>query len=134
MDAEPPTWSIEDHLCEGVRAIKTIAERQGEAQPICHHFSELCPVDPVTISIAETYGTIAAILEAQGLEYLGDRLEAWETGLPTGEWLDDRVPTLVSTASAHGLRYEGWTWEPHDGAPVGACTFAVINNRVSPGP
>jgi hypothetical protein len=130
-DDEPLTWSLEDHLREGRLAVAAI-ERQpqaNDAQPLCHHFSEVRPVDPDKVSVEGTYALLTPAFEALGLSFLSDRLEAWENSQPTLLWLELRIPALVQAASAHGLVYEGWTWEPRGKQPLGASTFPVINNR-----
>ena len=130
-DDEPPTWSLEDHLREGRQAVAAI-ERQPEAnapQPVCHHFSELKRVDPDKVSVERTYAPVKPVFEAMGLSFLSDRLEAWEKSQPTLHWLELRIPALVAAASAYGLVYEGWTWEPRGRQPLGASTISVVNNR-----
>ncbi len=130
-DDEPPTWSLEDHLREGREAVAAI-ERQPQAhapQPLCHHFSGVEPVDSMTVSIEDTYAPLRPAFEVLGLSFLSDRLEAWQNCQPNLEWLELLIPALVRTASAHGLIYEGWSWEPRGREPLGASTFPVMNNR-----
>ncbi len=62
----------------------------------------------------EVYEHAATLFGAEGLEFLFDRLEAWEKCTPNLEWLQKRVPTIVEIAADNGLGYEGWTWEPLD--------------------
>jgi hypothetical protein len=135
LDDEPPIWSLEDHLREGREAVAAIAaEREGDApQPLCHHFSEENPVDPEKVSVEDIYAPAQPAFDALGLAFLADRLEAWEERQPCLQWIELLIPELMRTASAHGLIYEGWTWEPHGRQPLGACTFQVINNRSDAG-
>jgi len=131
LEDEPPTWSLEDHLREGREAVAVIGgQPEGDArQPLCHHFSEENPVDPVKVSVEDTYASAMPVFDALGLSFLADRLEAWEERQPTLHWIEVLIPDLMRAASAHGLIYEGWTWEPRGRQPLGACTFQVINNR-----
>ena len=129
---EPPAWSIEDHLREGRDAVAAI-EREPQAnvpQPLCHHFSEVEQVDPMTVSVEEAYSPIRPVFEALGLSFLSDRLEAWQDCQPNLQWLELLIPALVRTASAHGLVYEGWTWEPRGTQPLGASTLRVVSNTL----
>lgn len=130
-DDEPPDWSLEDHLQKGREAVAAV-ESQPEAedpQPLCHHFSEANAVDPEKVRVEDIYSPLEPAFDALGLSFLSDRLEAWETRQPTRQWLETTIPNLVRIASAHGLIYEGWTWEPLGRQPLGASTVSVINNR-----
>jgi hypothetical protein len=130
QESDPPSWSLEDHLREGSKAIAAInivdAER---TQPICHHFSEVQPIDAMTASREEEYGHLTPIFADASVQFASDRLEAWETIRPNEDWLVQRITRLYQIASEHALIYEGWTWEPPGRQPIGACTFTVINNR-----
>ena len=130
-EKEPATWSLEEHMRQGREAVAAIALEGAHevTQPLCHHFSEAVPVDPMTVSVADTYSPLEPVFEAQGLEFLSDRLEAWEDCKPTLDWLEARIRMLMHISSANGLIYEGWTWEQRNRQPLGACTFRVINNR-----
>lgn len=131
QDDEQLTWSLEDHLHEGRKAVAAI-ERQPQTntpQPLCHHFSEVEPVDPMKVSVEDTCSPLEPAFEVLGLSFLSDRLEAWQICQPSSQWLELLIPALVRTASARGLIYEGWTWEPRGRQPLGACTFPVVNNR-----
>lgn len=132
-DDEPPVWSLEDHLRQGRDALAEIGQQPqtNAPQPLCHHFSEMEPVDPILVSVEGTYSSLKPAFEALGLSFLSDRLEAWQNCQPTTQWLESLIPALVRTASANGLIYEGWTWEPVGRQPLGACTFQVINNRTA---
>ena len=130
-DAEPPTWSLEDHLREGREAVSDIKRQpQGKApQPLCHHFSEIEAVDRMEVSVEDAYSPLEPAFEALGLSFLSDRLEAWQNCQPSIQWLEVLIRALVRTASDHGLIYDGWTWEPHGRQPLGASTFQVTNKR-----
>ena len=130
-DSEPPTWSLEDHLREGRQALLAIEKLGIAPQPICHHFSEVTPIDEITHSREETYGHLEPIFALNSITFASDRLEGWETARPDESWLSQRIPKIYQVASEHALIYEGWTWEPRQRQPIGACTFEVINNRTS---
>jgi len=136
-DAEPITWSLDDHLQRGREAIRLIAgdPRSLEAQLVCHHFSAGSRREADRILVEDgyaerAYGPVRALLAARGLDYLVDRQEAWERCIPTLQWLETRIPELFALAATHNqLVYDGWTWEPENGQPIAACAFPVINNR-----
>ena len=130
---EPPDWSLEDHLRESRKAVAAIGQQpQTDApQSLCHHFSEVEPVDEMKVSVEDAYSPLTSAFEALGLSFLSDRLEAWQNCQPSMQWLETLIPALVRTASANGLIYEGWTWEPVGRQPLGPCTFQVINNRTA---
>jgi hypothetical protein len=128
---KPPTWSLKDHLREGRKAVAAIAQEPlaRDLQPLCHHFSEEEYSDPMKVSIEDTYAPLKPVFGALGLTFLCDGLEAWQRCRPSTQWLETLIPQLVRTASANGLIYEGWTWEPVGRQPIGACTIEVINHR-----
>lgn len=135
-DGDPPTWTLEEHLRHGREAIEAISADlvHSGAEPVCHHFSPGNGIDAdrllFELGYAErVYGGLEALFGAHGLEFLLDRREAWENCSPSLDWLQERVPMIVETAASNGLNYEGWTWEPVDRQPLGACTFNVINNK-----
>lgn len=130
-DPEPPRWNMSQHLAAGMTAIAQIeADRTHMApQPVCHHFSQMNPVDPAEVSVDAIYGRFVPLLAMLGVEFLPDRLEAWETVAPNAEWLQTRVPAILEASNAAGLMYEGWTWEPRDRQPISASAICVINNR-----
>ncbi|MFV3130046.1 hypothetical protein [Niveispirillum sp. KHB5.9] len=131
MDDEPLDWTLEEHIAAGQKALETIATDTSHThpEPVCHHFSQLCPVDPMEMSVEETYQHLIPLYAALGVDFLADRLEAWERLRPDNEWLLVRIRALFHAAAASGLSYDGWTWEPRNRQPVGACRFQVINNR-----
>lgn len=124
-------WSLEDHLREGSMAIAKIkcADVEQQPHPICHHFSEVKPIDVMGTSREETYEYLAPIFASAAVQFVSDRLEAWETASPHEDWLVQRIPQIFQIAGQHALVYEGWTWEPAKMQPIGACTFTVVNNR-----
>ena len=130
-DADDKPWTLERHLAAGRAAIARIAADQGlgTLQPVCHHFAETDPVDPERLSVERSYRSLTPMFEMLGLDFAADRLEAWERAWPTLDWMAGRVPTLVEVASEAGLRYEGWSWEPHGRQPVVATAFEIVNNR-----
>ena len=69
---EAPVWQLEDHLSAGAIAIGLIeADRQRcGLEPICHHFSEVDPVDPVSVNVTETYAHLEPRFSALGLEFI----------------------------------------------------------------
>lgn len=132
---EPPIWDLSQHLREGEAAITLIeANAQPAAQPLCHHFSVSEGVDPDRFLLEDGYADsvyrhVGELLAAQGIAFELIRLGAWETCLPTAEWLQDRIPTMFKIAADNRLIYHGWTWEPAKCQPIGACEFPVINNQ-----
>ena len=132
-DNEPPLRSAEEHLAASEAALTEIAadNLNRGVQPICHHFDEANPVDPVLISVEATYRHNCPVFAAAGLEFLSDRLEAWETSEPSREWLKKRVPELLAIACQARLHYRGWTWEPTGRQPICATDFRVVNNRTT---
>jgi hypothetical protein len=130
-DAEPPLWTMAQHLAAGSTAIAQIEADHMHAapEPVCHHFYEVDPVDPMEVSVEATYRHLVPRFATVGLDFLSDRLEAWETVKPRHEWLHRRVPAILEAAKAAGLAYQGWTWEPRDRQPIGASSVQIINNR-----
>ncbi len=128
-DAGP--WTLDRHLTASRTAIAQIAgdPNADTLQPVCHHFSEIDPVDPEHASVERTYAALTPRFVAIGLEFAADRLEAWEQARPTLNWVADRVPALMEAASGAGLLYEGWSWEPRGRKPICATAFEIINNR-----
>lgn len=132
QESDPPIWSLEDHLREGSKAIAAIRVVDAEQiQQVCHHFSEVKPIDVITASREEAYKHLVPVFADASVQFGSDRLEAWETTRPDDAWLSRRIPRLFQIAGAHSLIYEGWTWEPQETQPIGACTLAVRNNRSS---
>ena len=130
-EAEPPRWTMARHLSAGTTAIMQIeADRThvGPA-PVCHHFYEFAPVDPMEVSVEVTYRHLAPLFASAGVEFLPDRLEAWETVEPQMDWLRTRIPAIFEAAKTGGLVYQGWTWEPLDRQSIGASDIQMINNR-----
>lgn len=130
-DAEPPRWTIAQHLVAGSTAIMQIeADRMHVApEPVCHHFDEIDPVDPMEVSVEATYFHLVPLFESAGLDFLPDRLEAWETARPEADWLQRRVPAIFEAAKTACLVYRGWTWEPVGRQPIGASDIHIINYR-----
>lgn len=130
-DADDGPWTLEQHLAAGLAAVARIVgdPDAGMRQPVCHHFAEIVPVDPEQVSVDRRYASLAPIFAMLGLDFAADRLEAWERALPTIDWMTARIPMLVEAASAGGLRYEGWSWEPQRQQPICATTFQIIGNR-----
>jgi len=130
-DTELPVWTLAQHLAVGMLAIAKIDADSLALDPqrICHHFDEAMPVDPMMVSIEATYMHLTHQFAALGLDFLADRLEAWEIANPTGEWLETRISTILETTAGAGLEYRGWTWEPLNRQPIGATNIHVINNR-----
>jgi hypothetical protein len=129
-DAESPTWTLADHLEAGRAAVEAIlgdGELGSLPQPVCHHFGEVDPVDEMKESREAAYAGLEAAFAPLGLEFHTSILEAWETVVPTVEWLNRRVPPLLVLADQCGLTYEGWTWEPRRRQPIGASTVQVFN-------
>jgi hypothetical protein len=132
-DEEALPWDLAAHIAAGMAAIARIESdgaRYGP-EPICHHFDAVDPVDPINVSVEATYGDLAPRFAALGVEFLPDRLEAWETARPEAEWLNKRLPAIFEAANASGLEYQGWTWEPFGQQSIGASKVQVINNRSS---
>jgi hypothetical protein len=75
-DAEP-TWSLKDHLQEGRSVVAATAQvsRANIPQPLCHHFFQADPVDPMKVSVEATYAPLTPPFEALGLAFLSDRSE-----------------------------------------------------------
>lgn len=132
-DVESPPWTLAQHLAAGSTAIMQIeADLLHEApEPVCHHFYEVDPVDPMAVSQEATYRHLVPLFASLGLGFLPDRLEAWETVRPQIAWLHSRVPAILKAAKTSGLVYQGWTWEPRDRQPIGASDIQVINNRTA---
>lgn len=134
-DSEPSIWTLAEHLSAGKLALSQIDSDylQTTPAPICHHFSAMNPVEPITVSMAAIYRHLCPLFESLGVEFLPDRLDAWETTKPDRHWLMTRVPAIFEAASLSGLYYQGWTWEPRDRQPIGATDIQVINNRTTLG-
>jgi hypothetical protein len=130
-DTESPPWTLVEHLAAGTTAITQIRAGQVHIapEPVCHHFYEVDPIDPMIVSREATYVYLAPRFAALGLKFLPDRLEAWETAKPSNDWLERRVTAMLDAAKVSGLIYEGWTWEPRDRQPIRASDIQVINNR-----
>ncbi|WP_420381281.1 hypothetical protein [Novosphingobium sp.] len=132
---EPPSWNLDEHLSAGEVALSRIDADylHTTPEPICHHFSAVNPVDPMTVSVEATYRHLCLPFLSFGVEFLVDRLEAWETTNPDRQWLMTRIPAIFAAASSFGLYYQGWTWEPRNRQPIGATTIRVINKRTASG-
>lgn len=131
MDDDGSDWTLDEHMTAGTSALSKIAlanAASGE-EPVCHHFSELAPVDPELESVAEKFAPVVRLFAEMGLDFLPDRLEAWEQAIPNRSWLASRIPALYELAASNGLRFQGWTWEPSGKAIIGATDILVINNR-----
>ena len=130
-NAELPRWTMVQHLAAGSTAIMQIeADRVHAApEPVCHHFYTVEPVDPMEVSVEATYRHVVPLFASVGVDFLPDRLEAWETIKPQAEWLQTRIPAMLEAAKTAGLVYQGWTWEPRDRQPIGASDIQIINNR-----
>jgi len=83
----------------------------------------------MTVSVEDTYSYLSPRFQALGLDFLADRLEAWEIEKPDRAWLDKRIAGVIEMAEQSGLQYLGWTWEPRDRQPIAASDITVINNR-----
>lgn len=81
------------------------------------------------VSVEATYRHLRRRFAELGVDFAPDRLEAWEVAKPDRHWLEGRVPAIFAAASASGLVYRGWTWEPTDRQPIGASDIEVINNQ-----
>lgn len=133
MDAEPLHWTIAQHLAAGSTAIMQIEADLSHPtpQPVCHHFYESDPIDPMKVSMEAAYRHAVPLFASIKVDFLSDRLEAWETVKPSGAWLQQRIPAILEAAGSAGLVYRGWTWEPPDRQPIGASDIWVINNRTA---
>jgi hypothetical protein len=131
MEEQSLRWTLPQHLAAGSTAIVQIEAdcTQVAPEPVCHHFHEVDPVDPMEVSVEATYRHVVPLFASSGVDFLPDRLEAWETIRPDREWLQRRVPAIYEAAGAAGLVYLGWTWEPRDRKPIGATELRVINHR-----
>ena len=133
MDQEElPDWTLADHLDAGRAALKAIAcdsDLGTLPQPVCHHFGELVPVEEMKESREAVYAGLESAFQPLGLDFSTFSLDAWETVVPNLEWLERRLPALLSLAAECGLTYEGWTWEPRARQPVSASTVEVLNFR-----
>jgi hypothetical protein len=131
MDEDPPIRTLKEHLAAGAAALSRIAAEHADSapEPICHHFDARNPVDPIIYSVEKTYRPLCPRFTGLGLEFLPDRLEAWETARPNERWLETQVPAIFQTAEESGLIYRGWTWEPRSRQPIGAIDFVLIDNR-----
>jgi hypothetical protein len=136
-DDKREPWTLQDHLRVGAEAIEAIS-RDNRPRPakVCHHFSPGDHVDDHRLTFEEgyaedLYAALVPIFNELGLDFILRPLESWETCEPSIEWLEKRIPTIFDLAETHGsiLSYDGWTWEPRGGQPIGACSFDVINNR-----
>lgn len=132
-DDDPLVWTLEEHLSAGADALSQIGGdyMHINPEPICHHFSAVNPVDPMTVSVEATYRHLCHRFSSLGVEFLPDRLEAWEITKPDQQWLITRIPAVFESASLSGLHYQGWTWEPRNRQPIGATDIQVINNRTA---
>jgi hypothetical protein len=130
-NADPPPWTMAQHFAAGSTAIAQIRRHRMhvDPEPVCHHFDEVDPVDPIEVDVAATYRHLEPKFAAVGLEFLPDRHEAWEIIEPNQEWLEKRVPAILVAANEGGLIYRGWTWEPRGRQPINASQLQVINNR-----
>lgn len=132
-DTSSPAWTIAEHLSASSTAIAEIEADPTHVvpAPVCHHFIEIAPVDPMKVSVEGTYRHLVPLFAKAGVEFLPDRLEAWETARPGREWLHRRLPALLDGAKLAGFEYLGWTWEPHGRQPIGSSEVRVINNRTT---
>ena len=130
-DNEPPIWTLQEHLSAGKLALSQIDADylHTTPEPICHHFSAVNPVDPMTVSVEASYRHLCLPLLSLGVEFMPDRLVAWDTTKPDRQWLMTRRPSIFEAANLSGLYYQGWTWEPRNREPIGATDILVINNR-----
>jgi hypothetical protein len=130
-DAEPRPWTLAQHLAGSSTAIAKIEADQLHwgPEPVCHHFAEGDPLDPMEVSVEATYRHLIPLFASAGVDFLPDRLEAWEIVDPEREWLLKRIPAIVDAATVAGFEYLGWTWEPRDRQPIGSSDIRVINNR-----
>ena len=130
-DPGNPVWNLAEHLAAGSAAIMQIESHHGQTgpEPVCHHFCEVDPVDPAKVSVEAIYSPAVPLFVSAGVEFLPDRLEAWEKAKPGIDWLQRRLPLILAAAKSAGLIYLGWTWEPVDRQLIGATCIEVIDNR-----
>lgn len=129
MHDKESDWTLDQHMSAGVSALARISQVcAGETvQPVCFHFSELVPIDQMIESRSEKFEGLIPLFSELGLDFLADRLEAWEQTIPNMDWLASRVPALYQIAANNGLRFQGWSWEPRGNAPIGALGSGPIN-------
>lgn len=75
-------------------------------------------------------------LKATDLPFVGSPLALWSLGgeivewsLPTAEWLQDRLSVLPVLLKSHGLRIDGWAYEPPDILPLDNWTPQAWTHR-----
>ena len=64
-EIEPPLWTLREHLTAGGIALARIeADRANvDPEPVCHHFCEADPVDPMAASVEATYRYLSPVLQ-----------------------------------------------------------------------
>lgn len=66
-------------------------------EPVCHHFYEVDPVDPMEVDVEATYHQLVPLFASAAGYFLSDRHDAWEIVKPSTEWLQNRIPALLET-------------------------------------
>ena len=96
-------------------------------QPVCHHLGS--QLDWVTRENDEEFLAIKSAMEALGLSFSINGLEAWEDAVVDAAWISRRPFQVEAAAATVGFTYSGWSWEPKGHRLIAATDFAMVDNR-----
>jgi hypothetical protein len=115
-------WSLDDHFREGATTICELLSCEGleKSDPrVCFHLTPIEWNEDEQWGEQAAYNRLAkplfdALPIALDVDYVGGTIgiEAWETAVPSIEWLHARIPALVDIAIRSGLMFAGWSFEP----------------------
>lgn len=144
MRDDEPIWSIDDHIRYGEAVVDQILpmEIALEDSRVCFHLTPVDFDDSEPWSEEASYNRRAKpLFDALGLpldiDYVGGTsgIEAWETVIPSVDWLHLRIPALIDLAECIGLHFDGWSFEPlkpRDASFLSCGPTLGVVNRNSP--
>jgi hypothetical protein len=139
---EAPVWTLDEHLRRGEDVIKQLPTVEAKDARVCFHLTPADYDDEEPWSEEASYNQRAKpLFDAASLplsvDYVGGTsgIEAWESVVPTVDWLHQRIPVLMDLANEAGLQFAGWSFEPREPRDISyfSCgpTLNVVN-RYSP--
>jgi hypothetical protein len=134
--------TLEEHLELGKSSIKQIEVLRGNCEPVvCFHFSPSQYVDGPSLG----YGTeskywprlerafadlgIDGSIDAAGGEF---GFEVYEYSWPSEDWLEERIPQMLSLGAEVEHEFQGWTFEPRGGPVISAAPDVGVWNADTP--
>lgn len=118
-------WTLDEHLAHGRAAVDEISLLPPDAiaEPrVCFHLSPTNSDDDDNWGMDAGYclraqATFAHFCGEFDVDYVGglSGIEAWQSVLPSIEWLERTVPIVFGIADKSGLAFVGWSFEPRSG-------------------